>query len=165
MCIKTIEQIEKSKVIVIVRGVEKEKLLPLCEAMYKGGIRLLELTYDATGKTSAEETAENIRMLAEAFEGRMYIGAGTVLSEAQVELTKKVGGRFSIHAGIIEDRGEGMAQIMGTDGESDAGLLRLRFFFIGAAAWADRLFTVKHMGHGAIEGIPAAGEGDLREGL
>ena len=36
--------IEEEKIIVIVRGVEKEKLIPLAEAMYKGGIRLLEIT-------------------------------------------------------------------------------------------------------------------------
>jgi len=91
-----IEAIEKEKIIVIVRGVEKDKLLPLCEAMYKGGIRLLELTYDASGKVSDEETAENIRMLSEAFQGRMYIGAGTVLKESQVVLTKNAGGKFII---------------------------------------------------------------------
>lgn len=91
-----ISTVEKEKVIVIVRGVSKEKLIPLAEAMYYGGIRLLEITYDATGKTSDEETAENIAMLAKAFEGRMLIGAGTVLKESQVELTAKAGGKFII---------------------------------------------------------------------
>ena len=57
-----IKTIEKEKIIVIVRGVEREKLLPLCHAMYEGGIRLLELTFDASGKVSDEETAENIKM-------------------------------------------------------------------------------------------------------
>ena len=78
------------------RGVEKEKLIPLAEAMYVGGIRLLEVTYSANGKVSDEETAENIGILAKHFEGRMYIGAGTVLTEKQVELTAKVGGKFII---------------------------------------------------------------------
>ena len=91
-----ISAVEKEKVIVIVRGVAKEKLIPLADAMYDGGIRLLEITYDATGKTSDEETAENIAMLAKAFEGRMLIGAGTVLKESQVELTAKAGGKFII---------------------------------------------------------------------
>lgn len=91
-----INTIEKEKIIVIVRGVEKEKLIPLAEAMYVGGIRLLEVTYSANGKVSDEETAENISILAKHFEGRMYIGAGTVLTEKQVELTAKVGGEFII---------------------------------------------------------------------
>lgn len=92
----TIQQIEKNKIIVIVRGVAKEKLLPLAEAMYEGGIRLIECTYDASGKISDEEIAENIRMLAEHFAGKMAVGAGTVLTEKQVELTKQAGGKFII---------------------------------------------------------------------
>lgn len=91
-----ISTIEKEKVVVIVRGIAKEKLIPLAEAMYDGGIRLLEITYDATGKTSDEETAENIAMLSKHFEGRMYIGAGTVIKTTQVELTAKAGGMFII---------------------------------------------------------------------
>lgn len=91
-----IKTIEKEKIIVIVRGVEREKLLPLCHAMYEGGIRLLELTFDASGKVSDEETAENIKMLAEEFKGKMFIGAGTVLNEQQVILTKNAGGTFII---------------------------------------------------------------------
>ena len=85
-----------NKLIVIVRGVAKEKLIPLAEAMYNGGIRMLEVTYSANGRVSDEETAESIRMLAEHFGERMDIGAGTVLTERQVELTAQAGGKFII---------------------------------------------------------------------
>lgn len=91
-----IQAVEQEKIVVIVRGVERGKLIPLAEAMYEGGIRLLEVTYSANGKVSDEDTAENIRMLSEYFEGRMYIGAGTVLTEKQVELTAQAGGKFII---------------------------------------------------------------------
>jgi len=91
-----IKEIEKEKIIVIVRGVESKKLIPLAEAMYKGGIRLLEVTFDASGKCSDSETAKNIKMLCEEFKGRMFIGAGTVLTKKQVELVKKAGGSFII---------------------------------------------------------------------
>jgi 2-dehydro-3-deoxyphosphogluconate aldolase/(4S)-4-hydroxy-2-oxoglutarate aldolase len=93
---KIIKTVEEEKIIVIVRGVEREKLIPLAKAMYEGGIRLLEVTYSATGKISDEDTAENIRLLAEHFESRMYIGAGTVLTEKQVDLTARAGGKFII---------------------------------------------------------------------
>lgn len=91
-----ISAVEKERVIVIVRGVAREKLISLAEAMYEGGIRLLEITYDATGRTSDEETAANIKMLSEHFGGRMLIGAGTVLKKTQVELTARAGGLFII---------------------------------------------------------------------
>ncbi len=96
MCKNTIEIIEKNKIIVIVRGVAKEKLIPLAEAMYEGGIRAVECTYDATGKLTDEENAANIEMLVKHFGDRMVIGAGTVLTEKQVELTQKAGGKFII---------------------------------------------------------------------
>ena len=91
-----IQAVEQEKIIVIVRGIEREKLIPLAEAMYAGGIRLLEITYDASGKISDEETAENIALLSKHFGERMMIGAGTVLTENQVALTKTAGGSFII---------------------------------------------------------------------
>jgi len=91
-----INAVAKEKLIAIVRGVQRDKLTPLAEAMYKGGIRLLEVTYSANGKVSDEETADNIKMLCDHFGDRMYIGAGTVIKESQVELTHKAGGKFII---------------------------------------------------------------------
>ena len=97
-----INSILENKIVVIVRGVAKEKLIPLAEAMYAGGIRLLEITYSADKSVSDEETAANIAMLAKHFEGRMFIGAGTVLNESQVELTKNAGGKFIISPDVNE---------------------------------------------------------------
>ena len=91
-----INKVIDGKIIVIVRGVAREKLIPFAEAVYKGGIRLLEITYSANGSVSDEDTAESIRMLTEHFGDRMLIGAGTVLNEKQVELTFNAGGKFII---------------------------------------------------------------------
>ena len=91
-----IESIKKEKIIVIVRGIKKENITDLAEAMYAGGIRLLELTYSADGSVTDEETASCIQMLSKHFEGRMHIGAGTVICPEQVELTKNAGGKFII---------------------------------------------------------------------
>ena len=93
---KVIEKVLEEKIIAIVRGIESSKLIPMAEAMYDGGIRLLEVTYSANGSVSDEETAENIRRLAKYFEGKMFIGAGTVITPKQVELTANAGGRFII---------------------------------------------------------------------
>ena len=98
-----IDKILKEKIIVIVRGVEREKLIELAEAMYDGGIRLLEITYSADKSVSDEETADRIKMLAEHFGDRMYIGAGTVLTPYQLELTHKAGGRFIISPDAFDD--------------------------------------------------------------
>lgn len=84
------------KLVVIVRRVNRDDLIPLAEAMYRGGVRLLEITYSADGSISDEETADRIKMLVEHFKDRMMIGAGTVLTEKQVELTAAAGGGFII---------------------------------------------------------------------
>lgn len=91
-----LEQVKQEKLVVIVRGVARDKLIPLAEAMYRGGVRLLEITYSANGAVSDEDTAENIAMLKNHFGDRMGIGAGTVLTCSQVELTAKAGGEFII---------------------------------------------------------------------
>ena len=78
-----IQAIEKEKLIVILRNVEEKKLLPLSEALYRGGIRLMEITYDASGAVSDETVANQIRLLSNHWNGKMLIGAGTVLTEKQ----------------------------------------------------------------------------------
>lgn len=93
---KLIEDVCDKKIIVIVRGVEREKLIPLAQAMYNGGIRFIELAYCANGSITDEQNADNIKMLSDHFGQKMYIGAGTVLTEKQVKLTQKAGGRFVI---------------------------------------------------------------------
>lgn len=100
---KVMEAIEQYKIIAILRGIEKEKLIPLSEALYNGGIRLLEITYSASGDVSDKDTAEGIRNLTEHFGEKMYIGAGTVLTKEQVILTKNSGGKFIISPNTDEE--------------------------------------------------------------
>ena len=91
-----IEAVKKHRIVVIARGLDREQLLNTAEAMYEGGIRLMEVTFNACGNPSDEETAAHIKALAERFEGRMLIGAGTVLRPEQAELAAKAGARFII---------------------------------------------------------------------
>ena len=88
--------LEKNKIIVIVRGIDKEHIIPLAEAMYKGGIRFIEVTFDAKGICTDEQTAEKIKILNNAFDGRMYIGAGTVINEKQAEIAYDAGAKYII---------------------------------------------------------------------
>lgn len=90
----------------------------LAEALYDGGVRLLEVTFDACGKKTDAETAADIETPAKNFKGRMYIGAGTVLTEKQMRLTKKAGGSFIISSNtdkgvITESRMCGLVSIPG----------------------------------------------------
>lgn len=151
---KVVESIIENKLIVIVRNVEKEKILPLAQAMYDGGIRLLEVTYDASKKISDAETAENIRILAEHFKEKMLIGAGTVLTTEQVELTHKAGGYFIISpntdkAVIEKTRELGMVSMPGAVTPTEIQLAHT----MGASFV--KLFPAGDLGPGYVKAVKA----------
>ncbi len=150
----TIEQILNEKIIMIVRGVPTEKLADLAEAMYRGGIRLMECTYDATGRTPDEEIAASIGMLSKRMEGRMLVGAGTVLTEKQVLLTKQAGGKFIISPDTNEQvirstKASGLVSIPGALTPTEA--------MTAHRAGADfvKLFPVSTMGPAYVKAVRA----------
>lgn len=87
---------EKEKIIAIVRGVESEKCMKVAQALYDGGIRMMEITYNQKAPESWQTTANAIGAIAENFKGKMLVGAGTVTTPELVELTAKHGGLFII---------------------------------------------------------------------
>lgn len=91
-----LKDIEKHKIVVILRGFTEEQLVNTVEAMEQGGIRLVEVTFDQTGTVSDETTASYIRTLREKFAGRVHVGAGTVMTEKQVKCAYKAGAEFII---------------------------------------------------------------------
>ena len=97
-----IEAIEREKLIVIVRGVAAEKCLPVAQALYDGGVRVMEITFDASAPESWQQTASAIGVIAKSFDGRMAVGAGTVLTVEQVELTARAGGQFIVSPDTCE---------------------------------------------------------------
>ena len=97
-----IDAIRQYKLISIVRGLEKDELLKAAEALFEGGVRLLEVTFDQSGKIPDSVTAENIRLLRKTFEGRLFIGAGTVMNESQVLAAKEAGAEYIISPDVNE---------------------------------------------------------------
>ena len=151
---KIIEQIVDNKFIVIVRGIERNYLVQLAEALYDGGVRLLEITYSANKSVSDEETADNIKLLAEHFGDRMAIGAGTVLTEEQVCLTAKAGGKFIIspdtNANVIKKTNElGLVSIPGALTPSE-----IQFAHNSGADFV-KLFPITNMGTAYVKAVKA----------
>ena len=91
-----IEMIDKYKVIAIVRGADRDSILQIAKALFDGGVRLMEITFDATGKVPAEVTAGMIEAVAKEYGDKMSIGAGTVLTEEQLLLAKNAGAKYII---------------------------------------------------------------------
>ena len=93
---QVIQNILQHKVIAIVRGVYGEDCLHLAEALFAGGIRLLEATFDQAKPEDHKKTADTIRLLNQHLGDKMDFGAGTVTTPTLVSLTKSAGGRFVI---------------------------------------------------------------------
>lgn len=93
---RIINLILEEKIIAIVRGAEPEQCKAVAKALYAGGIRLMEITYDQKRPESWQATANAIGALAREYEGRMFVGAGTVTCTELVEMTAKAGGAFII---------------------------------------------------------------------
>lgn len=92
----TIQMALNERVIAIVRGVSGSQCLSLAHALYAGGIRMLEVTYDQRDPGRWNETAGTISAISEAFNGKMLVGAGTVTSPELVELSHRAGAQFII---------------------------------------------------------------------
>lgn len=97
------EQIKENKLIAIVRGIDADRCIRVAQALYEGGFKLMEITYDQKRPESWEENAKTIGAVAKAMEGKMYVGAGTVTCTELVELTHKYGGQFIISPDTNED--------------------------------------------------------------
>ena len=149
-----IDKILREKVIMIVRGVQTSKLIELAEAMWRGGIRVMECTYDASGKIPDEEIARAIESLADHFGEKMLIGAGTVLTKRQVQLTADAGGKFIISPDTNE---EIIQETKRLELVSIPGALTPSEATVAHRAGADfvKLFPVSQLGAGYVKALCA----------
>ncbi len=84
------EAISQCAIIAVLRGITPDEVTPVATALHSAGIRIVEVTLNSP------EPFESIGRLAAAFGDRLAIGAGTVLSEADVNLVKAHGGRIAV---------------------------------------------------------------------
>lgn len=89
-----IDAIAREKLIAIVRAPEQETFPEAVEAIYRGGVRLMEVTFDRSGKIPKDETARLIKQLTK--NGRMLAGAGTVTTKEDVWLAYSAGADYII---------------------------------------------------------------------
>lgn len=140
---KTIYEIEEKKIIVIVRGIPTEYLVPTAEALIEGGIRLIELPFDAYNRDNDKKTADMMNRMKLLFGERICIGAGTVMDKKQLYLAHEAGAEYIISPNvnadvIMETRRLGMVSIPGAltpseiQGAVDAGADFVKIFPAGS---------------------------------
>jgi 2-dehydro-3-deoxyphosphogluconate aldolase/(4S)-4-hydroxy-2-oxoglutarate aldolase len=151
---KVINRIHQGKLIAIVRGMEEERILPLAEALYKGGITMIEVTFNQKDPESFPATARGIRGIRTRFGEDVYAGAGTVLSTVELGMAVDAGARYIISPNadgeiIRETRRLGLVSLPGvlTAGECVAA----------HKAGADflKLFPISSVGAGYLKALKA----------
>ena len=93
---EVIQRILDEKIISIIRGVDPEQALKAAEALYAGGISLVEVTFNQAKPESFEDTAKAIRAIKEQLDGKVLVGAGTVTSVELVEMAAQAGASYII---------------------------------------------------------------------
>ena len=91
---EVLKAVEETRLVAIIRGMDPEICVRLAEAYAEGGIRLVEVTFDQAGDPA--KTVAAIRAIREGFAGRLHVGAGTVLTDEQLQAVIDVGGEFMV---------------------------------------------------------------------
>ncbi|HMH35027.1 MAG TPA: bifunctional 4-hydroxy-2-oxoglutarate aldolase/2-dehydro-3-deoxy-phosphogluconate aldolase [Puia sp.] len=86
----TFHQILEHKIVAIIRGADPGDVLKIIQALFDGGIRIVEITLNSPHALHLIEAATN------SFGDRMIIGAGTVLNAAAAKASVEKGARFII---------------------------------------------------------------------
>lgn len=84
----------ETKVVAIIRGMDPDVCLKLAESYLSGGIRLVEVTFDQTG--DPKRTVDAIAAIRREFAKDMHVGAGTVLTDTQLQSVIDIGGEFMV---------------------------------------------------------------------
>jgi 2-dehydro-3-deoxyphosphogluconate aldolase/(4S)-4-hydroxy-2-oxoglutarate aldolase len=95
-----LEKFKENKLLVIARKVPYQQILRIAEAVYEGGVRFFEITFDQGRKDSIKETQRCISAVHDTFGEKMLIGAGTVLTVEQVRAAYESGAKFIVSPGI-----------------------------------------------------------------
>ena len=86
-----IKIIEQEKIISIIRGIAPDDAVKVAKALYDGGIKLVEVTFDQSKPDKFINTAIAIKAIKDAMGDKMCVGAGTVITKKQVDMAFNAG--------------------------------------------------------------------------
>ncbi|MCC2819165.1 bifunctional 4-hydroxy-2-oxoglutarate aldolase/2-dehydro-3-deoxy-phosphogluconate aldolase [Lachnoclostridium pacaense] len=97
-----LERILEKKIIAIIRGLKLEETLKTADAAAAGGLSLVEVPFDQ--RQPLAYTTDKIKAVADRYpDGRVLVGAGTVLTIQQVQAAKAAGAGYIITPTSRED--------------------------------------------------------------
>lgn len=135
-------------IIAILRGITPPETLEVCDALVLAGVTMIEVPLNSP------EALRSIEDAAKVFEGRALVGAGTVLSRADVDAVADAGGRFVVSpdtnpAVIGATLERGMTSYPGVFTPSDA------FTAIRSGATGLKFFPAEVLGPKGIKAMKA----------
>ena len=84
-------KLQECPIVAILRGIQPEESVEICQALADGGIKLIEITMNSP------RAIETIKLVVNHFENTdVEIGAGTVLTSEEVEAVADAGGKYII---------------------------------------------------------------------
>ena len=90
-------------IIAIIRGFKPDTCLKLTEAYVKGGIDMVEVTFNQKYPETWKDTAAAIRAIKTNFGDSVKVGAGTVLTENQLMICEDSGGEYMVSPNVNPD--------------------------------------------------------------
>lgn len=91
-----IKALGEHRVIAILRGISPDAAADTARALYDGGIRFMEVTFNQSSPTKLEDTARSIERILHAVKGDVFVGAGTVLSPEEADAAADAGATFAL---------------------------------------------------------------------
>ncbi|MGN1000194.1 MAG: bifunctional 4-hydroxy-2-oxoglutarate aldolase/2-dehydro-3-deoxy-phosphogluconate aldolase [Faecousia sp.] len=82
------------KLVVLFRRVPLEQMAEVSKALVRGGVKLLEVTFDQQAEDPAALYTRSLEIVREAVGDELCLGAGTVLTPEQVRAAKAAGAEF-----------------------------------------------------------------------
>ena len=98
-----LSEIKEKRIIAIARGVSPDVIADVAKALHKGGIHLLEITFDQSKEEGIQETKTAIKNVKKELGDQMRIGAGTVLTKEQVDVACEAGAEFILAPSVDPD--------------------------------------------------------------
>jgi len=92
--------IQEEKLVAILRGVPMDRIDGVVGALVRGGVRVLEFTFDHAEKDCVKQTAEKIRRTVEKFGDEVVVGCGTTLNVEEVEAAYDAGACLMISPNV-----------------------------------------------------------------
>ena len=85
-----IKEIEKNKIVAVIRKANQENIIPILESLYEGGVKTVEITAETPQVNKVIEVA------VQKFDKKIVIGAGTVLDPETARAAIIAGAKFIV---------------------------------------------------------------------